>query len=193
MFRENEIMAVYFGKMVTELLEQDENLSALMICLSGQHEMVEDFSGFRNLFTLNGIAKPIYNAYRLMCRLGSEQLRSETDNSNLKVLATAEGDKRTVLLTYAPEKLQEEVLPTVEETISLEGLEGTKDVTIYRIDADHLNPYNLFLKNGFTKELMPEQLAILKAEGELKPAGQLTTDGEIKLTIPNNSFILLEF
>lgn len=193
MFRENEIMAVYFGKMVTELVELDINLSKLMICLSGQHEMVEDFSGFRNLFTLNGIAKPIYNAYRLMGRLGCELLRADTDNEHLKVLATADGEKRVVLLNYATEKLQEDVLPTVEETISLRGLESKKDVTVYRIDADHLNPYNLFLKSGYTKDLTPEQLAILKAESELKPAQQLTTDGEIKLSIPNNSFILLEF
>lgn len=193
MFRENEIMAVYFGKMVTELVELDINLSKLMICLSGQHEMVEDFSGFRNLFTLNGIAKPIYNAYRLMGRLGCELLRADTDNEHLKVLATADGEKRVVLLNYAAEKLQEDVLPTVEETISLRGLESKKDVTVYRIDADHLNPYNLFLKSGYTKDLTPEQLAILKAESELKPAKQLTTDGEIKLSIPNNSFILLEF
>ena len=192
MYRESEIMAVYFGKMVTELVEYDMNLSKLMICLSGQHEMVEDFSGFRNLFTLNHIAKPIYNAYRLMRRLGSDQLRSETDNANLKVLATSSGDKHAVLLTYAAKKLQEDVLPTVEETIQLHGLEAGKKVTVYRIDADHLNPYNLFLKNGYTKDLTPEQLAILKEEGNLKSAEELTTDGEIKLSIPNNSFILLE-
>ena len=193
MFRENEIMAVYYGKMVTELLEQNENLSALMVCLSGQHEMVEDFSGFRNLFTLNGIAKPIYNAFRLMRRLGGELLRAETDNEHLKVLATADGEKRIVLLTYAAEKLQEDILPTVKETIQLLGMEGKKDVTVYRIDADHLNPYNLFLKNGYTKDLTPEQLAILKAEGVLKPAQLLTAEGEIELEIPGNSFVLLEF
>ena len=193
MFRENAIMAVYFGKMVTELVELDINLSRLMICLSGQHEMVEDFSGFRNLFTLNHIAKPIYNAYRLMRRLGGELLRAETDNEHLKVLATAEGEKRTVLLTYSAAKMQEDVLPTVEETIQLQGLEGEKNVTVYRIDADHMNPYNLFLKNGYTKDLTPEQLAILKEEGNLKVAEEVTTTGEIKLTIPNNSFILLEF
>ena len=193
MFRENEIMAVYFGKMVTELVELDINLSRLMICLSGQHEMVEDFSGFRNLFTLNHIAKPIYNAYRLMRRLGGELLRAETDNEHLKVLATAEGEKRTVLLTYSAAKMQEDVLPTVEETIQLQGLEGEKNVTVYRIDADHMNPYNLFLKNGYTKDLTPEQLAILKEEGNLKVAEEVTTTGEIKLTIPNNSFILLEY
>lgn len=81
----------------------------------------------------------------------------------------------------------------MEETNQLHGLEGKKDVTVCSIDADHLSPYNLFLENGYTKNLTPEQLAILKAEGELKPAQQLTTDDELKLSIPNNSFILLKF
>lgn len=193
MFRENETMAVFFGKMVTELVEKGENLSALMICLSGQHEMVEDFSGFRNLFTLNGIAKPIYNAYRLMNRLGGDRLRSETNTKNLTVLATADGEKHAVLLTYAPECLGDEVLPTLEETIQLHGLTGEKSVTVYRIDATHLNPYNLFLEKGYTKDLTPDQLAILKAEGELKASEHVTTTGEICLAVPNNSFILLEF
>lgn len=193
MFRENEIMAVFFGKMVTELIDRDENLSALMICLSGQHEMVEDFSGFRNLFTLNGIAKPIYNAYRLMRRLGNIQLRSETDNENLTVLATRDGEKHIVLLTYSPETFYDEVLPMLEETIHIDGLTKEKTVTVYRIDADHLNPYNLFLKNGYAKDLTSEQVALLKAEGELKISEKLTTTGDIELTIPHNSFILMEF
>lgn len=192
MFRESEVLAVFFGKLVTELVEKDENLSALLICLSGQHEMTEDFSGFRNLFTLNGIAKPIYNAYRLMNRLGQDQLRTETDAANLKVLATADGEKHAVLLTYASEHF-DKVLPTLEEKILLVGIEGEKNVTVYRIDADHLNPYGVYLKRGFTKDLTPEQLELLKEEGNLKIAEQLTTTGEISLTIPNNSFILLEF
>lgn len=191
MFRESEVLAAFFGKLVTELVEKDENLSALLICLSGQHEMTEDFSGFRNLFTLNGIAKPIYNAYRLMSRLGQEQMKAETNSDNLKVLATATGEKYAVLLTYASEHFDEE-LPVLEEKINLHGIGGEKRVTVYRIDADHLNPYGVYLKRGFTKDLTPEQLELLKEEGNLKPAQQLTTTGEITLTIPNNSFILLE-
>ena len=38
--------------------------------------MKVDFSGFRNFFTLNGYPKPIYNAFALASKLGTEKLGS---------------------------------------------------------------------------------------------------------------------
>ena len=48
-FRETPGFAAYFGKLVTRLIIQKEAPDALIICLSGQHEMVVDFSGLAPL------------------------------------------------------------------------------------------------------------------------------------------------
>lgn len=191
-FRETQTLAVYFGKLVTMLIEKKMSPSKLLICLSGQHEMTEDFSGFRNLFTLHGIAKPIYNAYCLMRHLGPEQLAAETDRENLSILATANGERRQVLLTYASEFF-DETLPTLHETIRLAGLQGEKTVTVYRIDGTHLNPYHVYCRERYSKDLTQQQLARLLEEGTLKPAAQFQAGETFTLQIPSDSFILLEF
>ena len=59
MFRETEIFSAYYVRFVYFLIHSGLNLKKLLICLSGQHEMTEDFSGFRNFFTLNFIKKPM--------------------------------------------------------------------------------------------------------------------------------------
>jgi hypothetical protein len=77
MMREDSSFAAYYGKLLTRLSNHIVPVSKLMICLSGQHEMVTDFSGFRNFFTLNGIKKPIYNAYVLGAKLYDNLLQNE--------------------------------------------------------------------------------------------------------------------
>jgi xylan 1,4-beta-xylosidase len=192
MFRENEIMAVYFGKLVTQIIEKELNISELIICLSGQHEMVEDFSGFRNLFTLNFIAKPIYNAFRLMARLGENVLQASVSDPNMTILATEQAGKHAVLLTYSSEHF-DEPLPTLNEQITLAGLSEKTEITVTRIDAVHHNPYNRFLKEGFSADLTAEQVALLQEIGQLKTTETLETDGTFALSIPNNSLILLQW
>ena len=87
-FRENEIYSAYFAKLIYQLIESGINISKMMICLSGQHEMVVDFSGFRNFFTLNFIAKPIYNAHLLTSKMGDLLVRTERDNENVFAFST---------------------------------------------------------------------------------------------------------
>ena len=89
-FRENEIYSSYYARYIYELIKLGAPLSKMLICLSGQHEMITDFSGFRNFFTLNFIRKPIYNAYILASKLSDGLLRSENENEN-----AAHGSKAT--------------------------------------------------------------------------------------------------
>ena len=89
----------------------------IMICLSGQHEMIKDFSGFRNFFTLNFIAKPIYNAYILASHLGSALLGAAAENENIHTVATKkENGDLAVLLSYSSEHFSED-LPEIEESL----------------------------------------------------------------------------
>ena len=59
MFRETEVYASFYVQLVSKMLQLEQPPSKMMLCLSGQHEMTEDFSGFRNI--LGGAAR--YNAY----------------------------------------------------------------------------------------------------------------------------------
>ncbi len=196
--REDHTMAAYFGKLVTELVHTDADLSQLLICLSGQHEMTQDFSGFRNFFTLNFIKKPIYNAYVLAARLGEDILEGNTDRENLTLLPTQNGDTAAVLLTYSTTHFDGN-LPAVTENVQVHGVKGERNVTVWRIDETNTNPYGLYCRRGFTKDLTPEQIAILQEEGTLKPAESFTASADkngllsFDLTLTDNCTILLTF
>ena len=64
-FRENEVFAAYYVKLVSEFIERGYKVSKLLICLSGQHEMRTDFTGFRGFFTLNFIKFIFFNFFYL--------------------------------------------------------------------------------------------------------------------------------
>jgi len=189
MFRETEKFASYYVKLIHECIKNDFHLSTLMICLSGQHEMVEDFTGFRNFFTLNFIAKPIYNAHIMASRLGDGLLSAEVENADLHVIPTKkENGDYAVLLTYASEYF-DEGLPTLAEKLTFSENVSGRDAEIYCIDKTHTNPYAMALEGNM---LLPteEQLDALRSEGILKPIYTGKAD-ELELTLTANSTYLI--
>lgn len=196
MFRETEVFAAYFTKMVTEFVNRNMKIKKLMICLSGQHEMKEDFTGFRNFFTLNFIKKPIYNAFVLMRRLKENVLEYVCDNENITVLATKDDKKFSTLLTYSSENF-DLTLKAVKESVHFDNVTGEKNVTVWVIDSHHTNPFTVFKEKGFGGELNEEQIKLLQEEGCLKPIREYTVfaDGELTVDVElvNNSTVLIEF
>lgn len=196
LFRETTGLACYFGKLVTRMLEQDVTVDRMLICLSGQHEMVVDFSGFRNLFTLNHIRKPIYNAYVLLSRLGDRLLKAESDG-DVSVLATGCGQGAAIALTYSAEHFDRE-LPDLAYTLTLEGVTGPRTATLWCIDRDHCDPYGMYLRQGMTDPLTDEQIRQLREEGELKVAETVTLQpdengtAQLTVTLKNNSLVLVQ-
>lgn len=165
--RENEIYSSYYVKLIYRILQKGWNISKLLICLSGQHEMVTDFSGFRNFFTLNFFAKPIYNAYVLASKMHQKLIDSKSDNENIYVIPTKnENNKYAVLLTYSSEFFDEN-LPEVNEEIKFDADISGKKVTVYCIDKNTTNPYRLYQKKGIT-ELTDADIKELREEGNIK-------------------------
>ena len=191
MFRENEIYSSYFTRLIYQLIEFGIPISKLMICLSGQHEMVTDFSGFRNFFTLNFITKPIYNAHLMTSKMGDSLMGVEHGNPNLFVVPTKDdaGDY-SVLLTYC-EKHFGESIPAVEETVTFDEDITGKTVTVYCIDREHTNPYRTWERAG-KPEMTDALLEQLREEGRLKPCSVFVAKRNavsIRMT-PNATFLI---
>jgi len=189
--RETEVYSSYYVKLIHEILKRKWNISKLLICLSGQHEMTTDFSGFRNFFTLNFFAKPIYNAYVLASKLYEGLVSYEADENIFVVPTKNENGNYSVLLTYCGEKFSED-LPEKEETISFEESLVGKSVTVYCIDKNTTNPYRLYKKNGYSDNLTDEQIKILREEGKIKPVVVFNAEEEIKLKLTANCTYLIE-
>lgn len=187
MFREGSEYATYFGKMITYYVNAkvDKRLADMLICLSGQHEMTVDFSGFRNFFTLHGFAKPIYNAFVLAKKLGDTQLHCTTDVDNLAILPTMQDENYSVLLSYGDEHY-EKPLTDVADTLVIDGAKGDYDVTIWLIDEKHTNPYKTLLANGWNQtQLTDEQIELLRSVGDIKPLAtyRITCNGKAQIPV----------
>lgn len=194
MFRETEVFSAYYVKLIYEFLKLDGNISKMLICLSGQHEMTEDFSGFRNFFTLNFIAKPIYNAYVLASKLHDTLIESESENQNVSVISTKNANgKYAVLMVYCAENFDENLPDICEDVNFEENLEG-KTLKIYRIDKETTNPYRLYVKmNVKQQELTPQDLALLRNEGNIKPVSLSTLRAQehVSVKMSANSVVLI--
>ncbi len=189
-FRENEVYSAYFVKLICKLIEAGYNISKMMICLSGQHEMVTDFSGFRNFFTLNFITKPIYNAHLMSSKLGDQLIANSADDKNVFAVST-KNDKGelAVLLTYCSEHFEED-LPEIEEKVIFADDISKRTVTLYCIDKTTTNPYRMWERAGMP-EMDEELLKTLRTEGKLKAVRIQKGSEEIKLKlIPNASYLI---
>ena len=193
--RETSAFAAYMGKMIDAYIRNDVWCDMLSICLSGQHEMVKDFTGFRNFFTLHGIAKPIYNAFILMRKVRTTLIDGTSGNTNLAVLPTKDENGVSVLLAYASEHF-DKVLPVLRDTVHIEGVTGAKHIRIWCIDERHINPYMLAVRNNWGDTFTDEQIALLKEEGTLKVLEEcdVSADGalDIPVTLYDNALCMIE-
>ena len=191
--RENEVYSAYYTRLIRRFIDVDPNVAKLMICLSGQHEMVVDFSGFRNFFTLNHFAKPIYNAHLMASRLGKFLLDVDGQNENLAVIPTKNEDgAHSVMLSYSSKYFDEDV-PEYEESLEFEENLAGKRLLVYCIDKETTNPYRLAIKMDALKNPTDEQKKILRDEGKMKPVVDTEYDGKpIKLKLTANSTYLIQ-
>ena len=185
-FRETEVYSAYYTRLIYEVIQRQLPISKMLICLSGQHEMTEDFSGFRNFFTLNFIAKPIYNAYILASRLKSGLVSVTGAGENIFAVPTKDADgDYAVLLTYCSENFEENI-PAVTEALSFaEDIMGKK-VTVYCIDKQHTNPYRLSQRTDASVQQ-------LQQEGTLRPVSQYSADSsQVQLELSANCTYLVQ-
>ncbi|MBR6748088.1 MAG: hypothetical protein IKM07_04055 [Clostridia bacterium] len=189
MGRETELFSAYFVKLIHEFVYSDYKIDMLCICLSGQHEMVEDFSGFRNFFTLNFIAKPIYNAYILSAALHENLLASEY-GSNLFVVPTKDDQGNFAALISYSSGIFDENLPAISETVVLPEEFRGKTVTVWCIDRNTTNPYRLYQKMGIDQP-GEDDLRVLREEGRLKPVLIQSASEPLTLELTANSVFLI--
>lgn len=191
-FRENEVFSAFFVKMLTLYEELQLPIEKMMICLSGQHEMKTDFSGFRGFFTLHFYPKPIYNAFVLSAKLGEYKTACNIpEDGNLSVLPTIAADGRVaVLLAYASEHF-DAGLSDLHLELEFAGLSGGREAKLWYIDREHANSYRMYQRLGAPDEPAPEQIEQIAAAGELVCESRRFTD-VLEAVMEDNSVLLVE-
>ena len=197
--RETEVFASYFADLIVDYIEHDIKISRTNICLSGQHTMTKDFTGYRNFFTMSFIKKPIYNMYVLGAKIKDRVLEhGGTGDENLRMLATRDDSgNHNIMFTYRTPYFDGNLADRVEN-VTVKGVNGKRKVVEWRIDKVHTNPYALCLRKGYDgTNLTPEQIEELREEGLMKPVREyeVEANGELKLdvTLSDNCVVMLEF
>lgn len=146
-YRNSEVFASHYFSFVNNIIQRNIDLSAVMICLSGQHDLTGDFLGTRTFATKSGFKTPIYNAYALAAKLGETLLESQAD-PKLGVIPTMcdNGDVVVAVFNYAANLLKPNGTLNTRLTVALP--EGEYNVTHYRLDKSNCNAYSAWKEAG---------------------------------------------
>ncbi|MDT8304358.1 MAG: glycosyl hydrolase [Anaerolineae bacterium] len=149
----------------------------------------QPFHGGFGLLNLYGIPKPVYRAYELLHRLGTEQLFVDGIHHTVDAWAVRGDGELTVLLTN--HALPQHPLRAENVSVVVAQAPEPQTVRVARIDEEHANPRRLWQELGEPRYLSDEQVGELLQASELtwEPLGwqreeEATT---IELTLPPQS------
>jgi xylan 1,4-beta-xylosidase len=151
------------------------------------------FAGFRQLAS-DGIDLPVLNVFRMFSKMGGERVAVQSSagldaqmilksgvrsQPDVSALAGLDQNKLSVLVWHYHD--DDVPGPDANVDLSLDNLpfaNGNVTLTQYRIDADHSNSYEAWLKMGSPLPLTEKQFS------KLEDAGLLA-----KFELPNNLFV----
>ncbi|KDN54575.1 beta-xylosidase [Flavobacterium seoulense] len=140
------------------------------------------FYGFRDLAT-NGVDKPVLNVFRMFGMMKGDRIAAESnrmlplktileksirgEQSDIGVLATADTKSSEVMIWNYHDK--DEILAAETVNVTINNIPAKKaDVTIYLIDQNHSNSYEVWKKMGSPQNPTSEQITTLEKSGKLE-------------------------
>jgi len=155
------------------------------------------FQGGFGLLTVNGIPKPVYRAYQLLHRLGTDELEVEGTHETVEVWAVRKPAGAVAALTLLLVNDAQPRHPIQTELVRLRVANASAPLTAFveRIDDDHANPRLAWEAMGRPTYLEPRQVAQLQSVSQLRPeaASWREDEGalEFELDLPPHSVAAL--
>ncbi len=126
------------------------------------------FHGGFGLLNLHGIPKPVYRAYELLHRLGTEQLVVDGIHETVNVWAVRQENSVTVLLTN--HALPRHSIKAEPVSLRISDAREPRHVHVERIDEAHANPQRVWREMA-----APEYLSALQVE-QLQTASRMARE-----------------
>jgi xylan 1,4-beta-xylosidase len=157
------------------------------------------FYGGFGLIAANRIAKPAFNAFSILHRLGDRQLATNTDTA--LVTRRKDGTVVMALWNYAPPLGKTDAytpgVPTGSSRhfdIDVSSLSATGKASVWRVDQTHGNVVATFDRMGRPASPSREQLVDLRSAAKLPAPEKLTVrDGKLGIDIPPQGLAVIEF
>ena len=153
------------------------------------------FQGGFGLLNLQGIAKPIYRAFELLHRLGTESFEVEGDHETVDAWFVRRQSAATMVLTN--HAMPRHPIRTQRINVLLRGAQRPRRVYTERIDASHANPRKLWESMGRPEYLSAAQIEKLKATSKVlkEPQRWQYAKGKVNcaVTIPPHGIAALTF
>jgi xylan 1,4-beta-xylosidase len=149
----------------------------------------EPFDGGFGLIAMGGIKKPSYSAFALLHKLGEERIAQDVSN----VLVTRRGDGTLAIAAWnLVDPDQKGSARSVE--FEIRGVPPDRGVRVSRADSDHGNTLAAYKRMGSPRYPTQAQVRELNRVAEKSSAQNLhLTHGTIRLELPVNGIVLLEF
>ena len=172
------------------------------------------FAGFRQLASA-GLDLPVLNVFRMFGQMSGQQLAVSSDagfdaeiirakkvrqRPDVSAQASFDGSRIAVIVWH----YHDDDLPGPDAAVDLvlTGIPAKSSeahLTHYRIDADHSNSYQTWLRMGSPETLTAEQFAVLEKAGKLamleEPTSVMISSGkaEVQFNLPRQGVSLLVF
>lgn len=157
------------------------------------------FEGQRTLFTAEEIEKPVFNAYRLLGKLGTHRVEMKrSENNNINGIATRNASGIQVMIYNYNENVDDKETKKVQLSVELPS-PGLYKVTHYRIDDHHSNAYTIWRSMGSPFNPSATQIKKIKDRQGLElleqPQVIKASNGKVMLHVemPHHSVSLLVF
>ncbi len=131
------------------------------------------FQGGFGLLNLHGIAKPVYRAFELLHRLGTEIFEVQGDHETVDAWCVAQPTAATLLLSnhaMPRHRIRKEVV-----NVRIKSSRSPRRVYTERIDEQHANPRKVWEAMGRPEYLNTAQVEKLKAASRLEKEAQRWT------------------
>jgi xylan 1,4-beta-xylosidase len=197
--------SIYMGAWMADTIRQCAGMVDLMSYWSfsdvfeEQGVVTTPFYGGFGLIAERGIAKPAYNAFALLHKLGTRRVAADSDSA----LVTRRDDGALViaLWNYAePDGAGDRYTgppavprPAKRFMIRLEEAAPDAHALLWSVDADHGNVIKAFDAMGRPAFPSREQIALLKAAAQLPAPAQVSLEqGAIDVSVPSQGLAVIE-
>ena len=186
--------SAFMGPWLADTIRQCDGLVDMMSYWSfsdvfeEQGVIKKPFYGGFGILGEGGIPKPIFNAFKLLHKLGERRI----DVQSASMLVTKRADGSVVIALWNL-SLPDDPGRSRDITIHLQNLKGNHRAEISEVDPNHGSPLPAYHAMGEPASPTSQQYAELRKAAQLPvPRTEKMKNGTIALTLPPKSLFLIE-